>query len=554
MTSPSAPDEKAKRSKTASATGYIVSLLLALLLLGHASWAMYSTFRAPDFMLVNATVTDAGIEGPEKRKSAYWHYQYEVNGQPYEDSATEYGRFRERLQAYPVGSTMPIYVDPRHPSQTRLDNERSWSSLFFYLFEWLTGAGLLAGWALLLYNRLFPTLSSLDALPHPPERVRKVNVRGQDLTALPESLAQFRNVRSLDASHNALTNLPKSFRQLEALQHLDLRFNQLREVPDVLFDLPNLKFLNVQNNPLTADAVAALSRLKAHVLHTGPHTFTTYHDWESAHREPHLVETLHLADKQLTMLPAEIGEMVYLQALYLQNNQLTDLPKELHQLKRLRVLNISHNAFKHLPEPVFALTELETLDAGYNQICTFRFPSSPLKALKRLSLAGNPLETLDLPTACPLEEIDLTETSYPEFDRTLLQQRFKQATITVSLNEADQAIDNHRLVKEAVQARELALNAERDALDCQMEEERQRAIAKIQEETAAAIEKAQREQDELMARLAAEQAAAEAAYAEAVKNGKAPPPGSAEEAALVAELEQQAQALAQAMNDEKSIK
>lgn len=395
--------------------GSTVILLFGLALVAHASSSLYNTYQSPWFVEIPAHVLDtdtySSTSGSRNTTYGTWHYQYEFEGKTYEDSARQYGQYLERMQQYPQGSTMPIYINPSFPTRSQLHNDRSWGSIVLFLGEWLVGGGIVFGWTLLLADRLRPA----RAAP-----------------------------------------------------------NQSKTAPGI--------------------------RTDQHVTHSGAREHTTCYSWDDALIEPQTVEVLYLNDQGLSSLAPDISRMSALRELYLSGNQLTDLPDELATLSTLQVLNVSRNALTRIPAPAYQLVNLRCLDASHNHITTFRFPSSPLKQLTTLSLAGNSLSVLDLPRACPLEHIDLSETSFPETETALLKQRFKQANISVSLTREDQAIADEKRTREEVKARTQALEQEVEAKRVQAEQERQQALDAAQAQAQAA-----------MARIALETAAQQAA-------------------------------------------
>lgn len=124
---------------------------------------------------------------------------------------------------------------------------------------------------------------------------------------------------------------------------------------------------------------------------------------------------LDLSNKDISVLPAEIGNLIHLKELNLSYNNLTVLPPELFKLKRLetvlllrndileipgdvgqlvnlRTLDISHNPIKSLPEEFGNLTNLQTLDASYCNMKRLPVSFINLLCLKNLYLENNSFE------------------------------------------------------------------------------------------------------------------------------------------------------------------
>ena len=106
----------------------------------------------------------------------------------------------------------------------------------------------------------------------------------------------------LDLSGERLSQLPESLWQLSQLQVLYLNGNQLTAVPEALGQLSQLQWLSLSGNQLTAvpEALGQLSQL----------------------------EELDLSSNQLTDVPETFRRLTSLQALYLHGNEALNLPTE----------------------------------------------------------------------------------------------------------------------------------------------------------------------------------------------------------------------------------
>ncbi|MEY2913446.1 MAG: hypothetical protein RLZZ184_2755 [Cyanobacteriota bacterium] len=150
----------------------------------------------------------------------------------------------------------------------------------------------------------------------------------QELLQIIEKAARDKQT-TLDLRNNQLTTLPEAIAQLSNLTVLDLRNNQLTRLPEAIAQLSHLTALGLSNNQLTRlpEAIAQLSHLRV----------------------------LYLSDNQLTRLPEAIAQLSNLRELYLSNNQLTTLPEAIAQLSTL-------------PEAIKQLSQLEKLDLRGNQL------------------------------------------------------------------------------------------------------------------------------------------------------------------------------------------
>jgi Leucine-rich repeat (LRR) protein len=145
------------------------------------------------------------------------------------------------------------------------------------------------------------------------------------------------------------------------------------------------------------------------------------------------LETLVLADNELSEISNQIGRLKNLRMLdlghnalthlpdalanldgltdflYLHDNRLTSLPSSLARLTKLRYLNISENAFEAWPESISSMTNLIELRASDNRLTSLPESIATLEELRQIDLRGNPLTHLPSAIAAlpRLEKLDL---------------------------------------------------------------------------------------------------------------------------------------------------
>lgn len=102
--------------------------------------------------------------------------------------------------------------------------------------------------------------------------MQSLDLSGNQLTSLPESLGQLVGLQSLYLSGNRLTSLPESLGQLASLQSLNLSFNQLTSLPEWLGQLTSLEALNLSYTRLTSlpESLARLDNLSQLELRNTP--------------------------------------------------------------------------------------------------------------------------------------------------------------------------------------------------------------------------------------------------------------------------------------------
>ena len=213
-----------------------------------------------------------------------------------------------------------------------------------------------------------PEYKSMEAAINAQEVVLKLillagKINSNDLMVIVD---RFPCLQELDLWENQLTNLPESFGQLRNLQTLSLAFNQLTNLPESFGQLQNLKFLSLRNNQLTSlsESIGQLQNLNTLYISDNkliklPESFNQMRN----------LETLDLLDNQLTGLPESFGQLQNLKTLILLNNQLTSLPESFGQLQNLKFLNIVNNRLTSIPASIANLKDnLKTLYLNDNPI------------------------------------------------------------------------------------------------------------------------------------------------------------------------------------------
>ncbi|XP_064607052.1 uncharacterized protein LOC135471671 [Liolophura sinensis] len=179
--------------------------------------------------------------------------------------------------------------------------------------------------------------------------MRKLKIRGRDLTNIPNSLFNLIDLEVLDLSPERqscldykLAEIPPNIGKLVNLKVLCLDTNELLEVPVQICLLKNLERLALSNNNLTS-------------LPAG------FADLEN-------LTSLHIANNDFTEFPKEVCQLKNLQFLDLSDNHLVNLPEEIGELKQLVTLLLFYNDLTSLPDSLCSLTELTCLWVGNNRI------------------------------------------------------------------------------------------------------------------------------------------------------------------------------------------
>lgn len=177
-------------------------------------------------------------------------------------------------------------------------------------------------------------IASLDAGFFTPTLL-EVNLSGNKLESLPETLGSATNLLELGASDNQLKTLPKALGSLKKLGTLRVKGNKLTELPAEIAGLEALKNLDVSNNKVTAlpEGISRLVKL----------------------------ERLKASHNKLAALPGEyLSNLNQLITADLSHNQIVALDI-LGLPKSLRVLNIHGNSIAGVSTHLLGLSALRTL-------------------------------------------------------------------------------------------------------------------------------------------------------------------------------------------------
>eukprot|EP00051_Salpingoeca_urceolata_P010308 m.125725 g.125725 ORF g.125725 m.125725 type:complete len:200 (+) comp16658_c1_seq1:111-710(+) len=86
---------------------------------------------------------------------------------------------------------------------------------------------------------------------HSTEAINEINVEGNEIALIPESIVYFSGLTSLIVKSNLLTQLPACIGNLPNLMSLDISYNIITQLPDELAQCKRLKKLNAAANKLS---------------------------------------------------------------------------------------------------------------------------------------------------------------------------------------------------------------------------------------------------------------------------------------------------------------
>ncbi|MGK7930025.1 MAG: leucine-rich repeat domain-containing protein [Microcystaceae cyanobacterium] len=268
------------------------------------------------------------------------------------------------------------------------------------------------------------------------EGVTYLDLSNNQLSELPQEIAQLSQLQQLDLSNNQLSELPPIFAQLSQLQQLDLSNNQLSKLPPEIAQLPQLQGLYLSNNQLSElpPIFAQLSQLQQLNLSN-----SKLSELPPEIAQLSQLQQLDLSNNQLSELSPEIAQLSQLQRLYLSNSKLSELPPEIAQLSQLQQLDLSNNQLSELPPEIAQLSQLQQLDLSNNQLSELPQEIAQLSQLQGLYLSNNQLRKLpqEFAQLSQLQQLDLSS-NHNHFSDSRIS--YYQAIIKINLAEKKGAI------------------------------------------------------------------------------------------------------------------
>lgn len=192
------------------------------------------------------------------------------------------------------------------------------------------------------------------------------------LTELPNSIGSCMKLKKMDLRGCQLNALPSRFSLLESITYLDLSWNQLVNFPDVIKTLPILSYLDLSHNKIS-EIPSDLGLLALSL-----ETFYIEADFYSPYKEkinkipPSLarcknLKRLSLKDQVYESLPDRFWfDLTKLEELNLMGALLQEIPDAIENLTELRVLNFKSNEIKRISSSLTKLKKLEDFNISYN--------------------------------------------------------------------------------------------------------------------------------------------------------------------------------------------
>ncbi len=224
-----------------------------------------------------------------------------------------------------------------------------------------------------------------------PSSLRRLDLGGNGLEALPSWMSSLRSLKELSLDTNNFEELPREICRWGSLRVLDMSHNRLANLSSLISKLSNLQMLTLSHNGLTE-------------LPKEMGFLTSLH-------------TLELSNNKFSHFPRELIDLFSLNKLDVSWNSIASLPRELAEMS-LTLLNMDGNQFTDLPEVIKNLPRLQALSAAHNLIERFAFQNWGDISLKELNLSYNKLS--GLPDGLKAYTLDLSHNFFQEVPPVLL--------------------------------------------------------------------------------------------------------------------------------------
>lgn len=212
---------------------------------------------------------------------------------------------------------------------------------------------------------------------------RYLMISHNQLTRVPASICQLRELEELDLSYNQICEVSTDIRHLSNLHVLDLSNNKFYEFPfavslNIMFFV--IPFLNcISKSTIVVVLLHHMLFILYQVCHI-PHLEVLYLDQPDGSKIPYLpeevefltVQELHLEHNSIQSLPAIVAKMPNIRELYLNDNHIELLPDEICIMNELQVsLPCSLSFFSTIQFMYLSINFVAALHVKYSHMLIF---------------------------------------------------------------------------------------------------------------------------------------------------------------------------------------
>lgn len=181
---------------------------------------------------------------------------------------------------------------------------------------------------------------------HIKEELDFVYIDNKDIRSLPYCFGRIlQNVLYLQLRNIGLTNIPDSFGLLNCI-NIDISFNDITYLPDSFCNLKNLRQLLIGHNKLEY-LPNNIGNLNLHLLFLPSNKLKELP--KSIGNLTHCYD-IDISYNELKYIPETIGNIKYLSILNISNNKLKELPDSINNLEYLTELILFKNRLKYIPD------------------------------------------------------------------------------------------------------------------------------------------------------------------------------------------------------------
>ena len=204
-----------------------------------------------------------------------------------------------------------------------------------------------------------------------PEKIYRLDLSRQNLSALPKEVQELSNLRMLNISNNPNLDLEEVFKTITENKELSILIMDSMDIdrlPESLRKLTNLSQLSLVNNPDLdwKQSFSVLSTLPLDFLNLKQNNIKTLPD--------NIVDLKLIKDLNLSYNHLEgtqnfefLAKLPKLYSLWLDHNEIKELPETIGKLDQVRFLYIDHNELSQLPATMKDMRKVWVIHGGYNK-------------------------------------------------------------------------------------------------------------------------------------------------------------------------------------------